>query len=82
MMLLTGVKEVNSMITIQLPETYIGTPAVFVLKCFLAFTVLVVGILFIVRYVTLKKYIMGKAYLKHGFSAICYSIFIFCLERS
>ena len=30
MMLLTGVKEVNSMITIQLPETYIGTPAVFV----------------------------------------------------
>lgn len=44
MMLLTGVKEVNSMITIQLPETYIGTPAVFVLKCFLAFTVLVAGI--------------------------------------
>lgn len=82
MMLLTGDKEVNSMITIQLPETYIGTPAVFVLKCFLAFTVLVVGILFIVRYATLKKYIMGKAYLKHGFSAICYSIFIFCCGRA
>jgi len=32
MMLLTDAKEVNSMIVIQLPETYIGTPAVFVLK--------------------------------------------------
>ena len=78
MMLLTEVKEVNSMITIQLPETYIGTPAVFVLKCFLAFAILVIGILFIARYVTLKKHIMEKAYLIHGFSAICYAIFIFC----
>ena len=78
MILLTNVLETNNIMTIQLPENYIGSPVVFFLKLLLFASILVTGLLYMFRYKTMRLYMKDKEYLLHGLSAICYAVFILC----